>query len=348
MDKITLGIPIYNASAFIECSLLSALNQTYPDIEYLFIDDKGDSMDIVNRVVENHPRKKDVHIIDQGHNQGIAVARNMIVEKASGKYLFVMDCDDVIRPDCLELLYKKMQEHPVDFVAASFVRRDSAGKEYPGCQYADTLIEGEGHPVARYRYGEGKEIFVATWNKLYPVDFLHKYRIRCKEGHFNEDPWFTYQVILNARSCRLLPDCTLYYTYNPDSVSGKNASKGYSEKIARQYVEVQQLKSRYIPSLQKEDFYRNLLVDIWTMCLYHAYRIEESSLLSSDLKRALVYELLSIALVFPDGKDGGRRTVQYGMLRFYFSLPMLLKYGLVAFVVSLRLKKLVGKCVHLK
>ena len=46
-DKITLGIPIYNAADLIKRTLLSVLNQTYPNIEYLFIDDKGDSMDIV-------------------------------------------------------------------------------------------------------------------------------------------------------------------------------------------------------------------------------------------------------------------------------------------------------------
>ena len=40
MYKVTLGIPIYNGRNLLERSLLSALNQTYPYIEYLFIDDK--------------------------------------------------------------------------------------------------------------------------------------------------------------------------------------------------------------------------------------------------------------------------------------------------------------------
>lgn len=235
-DKITLGIPIYNAADFIERTLLSVLNQTYPNIEYLFIDDKGDSMDIVNQIVVSHPRGGEVRIIDQKYNQGIAAARNAILDHATGKYLFTMDCDDVITLDCIEVLYNRMQEHPVDFVAASFVCCDLDGNEYPGCHYEDTLIEGEGHPVAQYRYGCGKQLFVATWNKLYRLDFLKKYNIRCQIGHFNEDPWFTYQVIMSARSCRLLPNSTLLYTYNPQSVSGVAAIKGYSEKIARQYV----------------------------------------------------------------------------------------------------------------
>lgn len=71
-------------------------------------------MDIVRRVAGEHPRGSAVRIIDQVVNQGTGAARNTIVEKATGEYLFTMDCDDVLIPECIELLYNKMQEHPVD------------------------------------------------------------------------------------------------------------------------------------------------------------------------------------------------------------------------------------------
>lgn len=260
---ITLGIPIYNAASLIERTLLSALNQTYPNIEFVFVDDKGDSMDIVRRVVGEHPRGSAVRIIDQVVNQGTGAARNAIVEKATGEYLFTMDCDDVLIPECIELLYNKMQEHPVDFVAASFVRRDLEGKVYPGgCRYADTLIADGDYAVAKYRYGRGQNIFVATWNKLYRTEFLRKNEVRCIPHYLIDDPWFTYQVILRARSCRLLPDCTLFFTYNPQSVTSVKERQGYSEFLAEQYIGTQLLKSGYIHSLTGEPFYNGLMLDI--------------------------------------------------------------------------------------
>ena len=76
LPLITLGIPIYNAAGLIERTLLSALNQTYPNIEFIFVDDKGDSMDIVRRVAGEHPRGSAVRIIDQVVNQGTGAARN--------------------------------------------------------------------------------------------------------------------------------------------------------------------------------------------------------------------------------------------------------------------------------
>lgn len=348
LPLITLGIPLYNAADLIERTLLSVLNQTYPNIEYLFIDDKGDSMDVVRKVILEHPRGKYVRIIDQKYNQGIGAARNAIIDNANGKYLFTMDCDDVITANCIEILYEKMLEHPVDFVAASFVRRDLNGNEYLGCQYEDRLIEGEGHPVAQYRYGFGKQLFVATWNKLYRIDFLKEYNIRCKEGHFNEDPWFTYQVIINACSCRLIPDCTLFYTINPQSVSGIASQTGYSEKIARQYVEIQQLKSNYIRRLTKEMFYRNLLADIMEMSLYHAYRIGASSQLASIMKKELQRQLLSPSFIFPSGCCGGKYTIRYGMLCTFFALPLSLKQVLINVSANLRLKDKIRKLVHFK
>ena len=54
MYKVSLAIPIYNVSLFVERALLSVLNQTYDNIEYLIVDDKGqdDSMELLKIIQE--------------------------------------------------------------------------------------------------------------------------------------------------------------------------------------------------------------------------------------------------------------------------------------------------------
>ena len=141
---VTIAMPIYNVAPYVEKSLLSALNQTFVDIEYLLVDDKGtdESMDIVHRIISMHPRGKNVRIIDQKYNQGTAAARNVMVANATGEYLFIMDSDDVISPDCIDILYQKMKQYSVDFIAGSFQRQTWDGDIYPGgYRYKDTLIK---------------------------------------------------------------------------------------------------------------------------------------------------------------------------------------------------------------
>ena len=340
MDKITLGIPIYNAADLVERTLLSALNQTYSNIEYLFIDDKGNSMDIVRRVVSEHPRGNAVRIIDQINNQGIGAARNAIIDYATGKYLFTMDCDDIITPDCIEILYKIMIEHPVDFVAASFNRRDLQGNTYPGgCQYDDILVEGSAYAVAQYRYKFGKNIFVATWNKLYSTDFLRENNIRCVPHYLIDDPWFTYQVILCAQSCHLIPNCTLYFTYNPHSVTSVKEQKGYTEFLGEQYLGTQKLKAEYIYSLADKSFYLGTLVDLLKMSLRHLYRICASSQITNAKKDDFLCDFLKIHFSSPkhwDLKD--KNLYKLLPLLLFWALPMGAKKKIMRCAVRINLR----------
>lgn len=347
MDKITLGIPIFNAANLIECTLLSALNQTYPNIEYILVDDKGDSMEIVRSIIAKHPRKAAVRIIDQVYNQGTGAARNAIVTNATGEYLFTMDCDDIIVPDCIERLYQKMQEHPVDFVAASFLRRDLQGNIYPGgCQYIDTLIEGGEYAVAKFRYGQRKNIFVATWNKLYQTEFLRKNNIQCVPHYLIDDPWFTYQVILSARSCRLIPDCTLYFTFNPQSVTSRKEKEGYTEFLAEQYIGTQKLKSQYICSLKNEGFYSGLMLDILKMSLYHANRVCMSSRIPVEAKKQYMSDLLSRHFPYPNRWHCNKNLIKLFPFILFYSLPLSLKIRLVQFMVKINLKDMIKRWWH--
>lgn len=342
LPLVTLGIPIYNAADLIERTLLSALNQTYPNIEYLFVDDKGNSMDIVHQVIAKHPRGKCVHIIDQIYNRGTGAARNAIIDQAMGEYLFTMDCDDVIIPECIELLCCRMQEHPVDFVAASFVRKDLRGNIYPGgCQYQDTLISGKEYAVAQYRYGEGRNIFVATWNKLYRTEFLRENNIRCIPHYLIDDPWFTYQVIIRAKSCRLLPNCTLYFTYNPMSVTSIKEQEGYTEFLTEQYLGTQILKAEYIQSLADKEFYMGVWVDLMKMSLYHLYRACSSAKISKEKKKEFMLSFLQFRFVYPRCWNLKDKNLYKAIpLYLYYIMPMWVKKIIMQGLVSLNLRSL--------
>ena len=127
-DLITISFPVYNVASTIERSLMSALNQTYSNIEYLIGDDCGSDnrMDILKNILHNTSRKEQVNIIRHSSNIGLGAVRNTSIENASGKYIYFMDSDDYLEPEALESCYIKCERQALDFV---FFDADILNKE---------------------------------------------------------------------------------------------------------------------------------------------------------------------------------------------------------------------------
>ena len=109
---VTIGIPIYNVENYIDRTLKSALAQSYPNIEFLIVDDGStdNSVNIVRQFQTSKSRGKDINILQISQNRGPAYARNQIIEHAQGEFLFFMDSDDVIREDTISLLMKYVND----------------------------------------------------------------------------------------------------------------------------------------------------------------------------------------------------------------------------------------------
>lgn len=228
-------MPIYNVAPYVERALLSALNQTFESIEFLIVDDRGsdNSMEIVHKIVAEHPRGKDVRIIEHPHNIGLGATRNTAIDNAQGEYLFFMDSDDEITPDCIEVLYKAMMEEPVDFVAGSYDRIIGENiKE--GCYYGRRLIRDT---IPEYIYKDRKVIAVPTWNKLYSLLFLKENKLYCYPHQINEDSIFLHLIVSKCHSCLLIPQKTYSYYYRIDSTEA-NRAIGYSKRNMSELVEV--------------------------------------------------------------------------------------------------------------
>ena len=87
--KVSIVIPIYNVSVYIENCLESVRRQIYQDLEVILVDDCGtdNSMEIVQEYLEYH-NFVEVKIIHHTHNRGLSAARNTGLEAATGDYVF--------------------------------------------------------------------------------------------------------------------------------------------------------------------------------------------------------------------------------------------------------------------
>ncbi len=234
-------MPVYNVEKYVERALLSALNQSFESIEFLVIDDKGSdrSIEIVREIMATHPRGGDVRIIDHGVNQGTGATKNSAIKAATGEYIFFMDSDDEISPNCIELFYSKMMEHPVDLVVGGYRYVGLEEETLFERRYEDRVIEGNGEvAMNQYRknYGSSK-LHVQMWNKLYKLSFIRDNDISCVPNQLNEDNIFTTKVVFAAHSCRFLSDVTYLYFERVGSAV-YNVHNRITERIANQLVDV--------------------------------------------------------------------------------------------------------------
>jgi glycosyltransferase involved in cell wall biosynthesis len=91
------------------------LNQTYEDIEIILVDDCGQdkSMEVADRVIQNHKNGYKVTVLKHQQNKGLSEARNTGIKAATGDYLYFLDSDDEITLDCIETLVKESDGYEV-------------------------------------------------------------------------------------------------------------------------------------------------------------------------------------------------------------------------------------------
>lgn len=100
MNLITVVIPAYNASKYIEDAINSVLNQNLKEFKLIIIND-GSTDDTLSKITKYQYDKR-VEIINDGKNQGLISRLNHSIQLCKSKYYVRMDADDIMFPDRLE------------------------------------------------------------------------------------------------------------------------------------------------------------------------------------------------------------------------------------------------------
>lgn len=119
MAAVSEIVLIYRVESYIERCVRSLMEQSFEDIEYIFVNDctPDRSMDILHRVLADYPdRAGQIRIIENSQNRGTAASRNIGIEAATGDYLIFTDSDDWVESDMVEQMYRRAIEQQCDIV----------------------------------------------------------------------------------------------------------------------------------------------------------------------------------------------------------------------------------------
>lgn len=210
-DGVSVIIPVYNASRFLQRTIDSVLTQSFKDFELILVDDgsKDDSLDICNE----YQKQDDRVVVIPKENGGTSSARNMGIEHATKKYIAFLDNDDYVLPHWLETMHQYAeQDGGYDFlIADSF--------HIPEDQFSVNmeLLKDDGHQnieVLKYRGLEQlKKNFSVIekrnkcwviWNILFLRDIIIDNNIRYRKL-VDEDELFCMDYLFHVNSI-----CTIF------------------------------------------------------------------------------------------------------------------------------------------
>ena len=119
---ISVIVPIYNTEMFLKKCIDSLLNQSYPNLEIILVNDGSTdhSLDICKEYAD---KNKNVVVINQ-ENRGVSVARNRGIEASTGEYITFVDSDDQLIFDAIEKMYEICELKKVDIVSCKMEREN--------------------------------------------------------------------------------------------------------------------------------------------------------------------------------------------------------------------------------
>jgi len=229
--KVSVIVPVYNVSKYIERCVDSMINQTYEDIECIFVDDcsSDNSVEIIAQKIAMYAGLITFEIIHHKQNKGSSGARNTGIEASTGDYLFFLDSDDEISNNCIELLVDLALRYPdVDIVQGSsnVIDRRHLNRMY---LLKKSLPEfTKDHVWLKTNVLKRVLIPVTPWNKLINRNFTITNNLYFQEGIICEDELWTYFV---AKCIKAIAFCKIpiYQHYiNEGSVMTSNPSKRIS------------------------------------------------------------------------------------------------------------------------
>jgi glycosyltransferase involved in cell wall biosynthesis len=175
---ISILVPIYKSAPFIEKCTRSLFEQTFSDIEYVFVNDgtPDDSMSVLDKIIAEYPAKqKHVIIAHHEQNRGIAVTRNTLVALSTGEYLFFVDSDDFIEHNTVELLYHQAIQESADITLCDIYRDWKKGTKIQRLPFSSDPIQYTKQLIA-------SETPAYCCAKLIKSDLYKLHHITCYEG----------------------------------------------------------------------------------------------------------------------------------------------------------------------
>lgn len=196
--RLSIVIPFYNVEKYIAECLDSVYNQDIPEEEYEVICVNDASPDGSREIVLDYQKRHtNLVLVEHEVNKKLGAARNTGRRIARGKYLWNVDSDDMIAPNCLGEILNECEKNDLDVLIFWFstldngkiIKRDCPWIKMPPCKGIEFWEQQVLHHQSEISQ---------VWTQVYRKAYLDEKRIYSPEINMSEDEPYTYASILKA------------------------------------------------------------------------------------------------------------------------------------------------------
>lgn len=222
--RLSFIIPFYNGKKYIKECIDSLYQQDIPINEYevLIVDDcsnDGESRTLLTTLEAKYPN---MHIIHNERNSRCGESRNHGVREAKGKYVWFVDQDDYIVPNCLSILLDICESGQLDILTFDYrnVSDDLTLNTKKNLIKTNSIIQTGLDYIQNICQGDfwNAEYDTNVWHSLFRRQFLLDNEIFSPEISYCEDMIVTLHAIILAKRHQAVSNDYYCYRYNPQSV----------------------------------------------------------------------------------------------------------------------------------
>ena len=198
MIDLSIIIPVYNSSAYIEACLESILSPGSRDhIEIVLIDDG--STDDSGKICDQYARQNNCIKVLHKANEGVSIARKTGLNEAGGTFVWFVDSDDYLLPGAIQTILSCIKAHPDinTFFAPVLMRDENSGREWikPYAIPENQIVTGRQYlnrtpiSVCPVQFVIKKELFQNKWI-YFPEHLRHEDEYFCRVLQYFSDRMF--------------------------------------------------------------------------------------------------------------------------------------------------------------
>ena len=192
---------MYQVEQYLAICLKSITDQTMTDgVECILVDDCGSdrSLFIAKDFIEHYQGNVLFRIVEREKNGGLSAARNSGIDVASGEYVYFLDSDDEITPNCLEIMWSLVEKYgKVNLVQGAFFEDEKYANSISNIKFPEfCTCQAEIKTFLLQYLGD----IVGAQSRLINLSFLKEHHLYFEEGIIHEDNLWTFFGSL-AKAC---------------------------------------------------------------------------------------------------------------------------------------------------